>query len=129
VYVSNDGSSHQARYFDGVLVDSNPGEPMRIVILNDTFRLGAGQPRVIDVASRSAWTDRPWWHRALATLVVLLAVVAFPIVWMIAGLTVLAAAGLSALAVATLWMRQRMIAARERRAADENVASRHAPSP
>lgn len=102
---------------------------MRIIVLNDIFRLGAEQTRVIDVAPRSAWTGRPWWRRAMATLVVLLAVVAFPIVWMIAGLTVLAAAGLGALAVATLWMRQRMIAVRERRAADENVASRHAPSP
>ena len=100
---------------------------MRIFVLNDMYRLG--QRRVIDVTPRSVWTGRPWWRRAMAILVVLLAVVAFPILWMIAGLTVLAAAALGAVAVAILWVRQRMIAAHERRCADESVARRHAASP
>ena len=98
---------------------------MRIFVLNDIYRVG--QRRDIDVTPRSAWTG--WWRRAMAILVVLLAVLAFPILWMIAGLTVLAAAALGAVAVAILWVRQRMIAAHERRRADKNVASRHAASP
>src|SRR5207302_8739736 len=104
---------------------SNQGATMRIFVLNDIYRLG--QRRDVDVTPRSAWTG--WWRRAMAILVVLLAVLAFPILWMIAGLTVLAAAALGAVAVAILWVRQRMIAAHERRRADKNVASRHAASP
>jgi hypothetical protein len=102
---------------------------MRIIILHDGYPLGAEQPRVIDVTPRPASIDRPWWYRTRATLVVLLAVVAFPILWMIAGLAVLALAGLGALGLAAFWLRQRLIATRGLRAATENGASSRAAAP
>jgi hypothetical protein len=77
---------------------------MRIIMLHGTSGPAAREPRVIDVTPHASPRQR-WWKTAKAASAVLLALVVFPILWIVAGLAMLAVAGLGAVAVVVLWLR------------------------